>query len=249
MKTTQKIIAAVALFCAVNVALALDATQQNRLDMLTSGSMRSVKTVSQDIFNSGESSQVVLDALAEVLLKNAPNAPAGNIDALSWAAKALGHTRNPRYRDALNSVANNSSAHKKLRKYAENAAEELSGSSVPQYKQGMASLKPSSRASHTSHNSSASSTRSSAGAGQPLSAVHKGMSMQEAYALVGEPTTSTGHITGKAWIPFNFRGADTARQYSLYKGKGRIIFTNSSYYDHTWRVYEVQLDSNESGYP
>jgi hypothetical protein len=66
---------------------------------------------------------------------------------------------------------------------------------------------------------------------------------------VGEPTTSTGHMTGKAWIPFNFKGSDTARQYSLYKGKGRIIFTNRSYYDHTWQVYEVQVDANESGYP
>ena len=73
--------------------------------------------------------------------------------------------------------------------------------------------------------------------------------MAQAYALVGEPTSSTGHVTGKAWIPFNFKGSDTARLYALYKGKGRIIFTNRSYYDHTWQVYEVQTDSNEPGYP
>ena len=75
------------------------------------------------------------------------------------------------------------------------------------------------------------------------------MSMAEAYALAGEPTSSTGHVTGKAWIPYNFKGSDTLRQYSLYKGKGRIIFTNRSHYDRSWQVYEVQIDASEPGYP
>lgn len=250
MKNSMKKIIAAALFGLANIAYALDASEQRYIDLLTEGSMRSVKEASQDIFNNSEDNQVVLDHLAEVLLQNYSNAPNGDIDALSWAAKALGKSRNPRYRDALGSIANNSNTNKKLRKYADQALENLSESNVPQYKRGGVSLKKSGASqSKSSDSSSAAQGAASGGKGQPLSAVKKGMSMAEAYALVGEPTTSTGHITGKAWIPFNFKGSDTARQYSLYKGKGRIIFTNRSYYDHTWQVYEVQVDPNESGYP
>ena len=245
MKTAIKHITVVALFGLVSTAYALDAAEQRYVEMLTNGGMSSVKEVSKDIFNNGEDNQTVLDTLAEVLLQHAPNAPTGDIDALSWAAKALGKSRNPRYRDTLSSIANNSN--KKLAKYGKNALDDLSNSSVPQYKKGAVSLKKSGGSKSTA-NKSINST-SSAGKGQPLSVVKKGMSMGEAYALVGEPTSSTGHMTGKAWIPFNFKGSDTARQYSLYKGKGRIIFTNRSYYDHTWQVYEVQIDANEAGYP
>lgn len=251
MKNVMVKVVAVVLFGLANAAYALDATEQRYVDMLTDGSMSSVKQASQDIFNNGEDNQVVLDHLAEVLLQNYSNAPNGNIDALSWVAKALGKSRNPRYRDALGSVANDSSANKKLRKYADQALDNLSNSTVPQYKRGGVSMKKSGASQSKSSDSDgvSHSAASSSGKGQPLSAVKKGMSMAEAYALVGEPTTSTGHVTGKAWIPFNFKGSDTARQYSLYKGKGRIIFTNRSYYDHTWQVYEVQVDPNESGYP
>jgi len=248
MKKTLQTLLVVTLMGLAGSALALDAAEQRYVDMLTDGSMRSVKSASQDIFNTGEDNPAVLDYLAEALLKNYANAPAGDIDALSWAAKALGKSRNPRYRNTLNTVANSSSANKKLRKYASQALESLSESTVPQYQRGGVSAVKKSR-SGASKSSSNNRSASTANAGQSLSAVKKGMSMAEAYALVGEPTSSTGHVTGKAWIPFNFKGSDTARQYSLYKGRGRIIFTNRSYYDHTWQVYDVQIDANEPGYP
>jgi hypothetical protein len=228
-----------------SAAFALDASEQRYVEMLSSGSMGSVKAASQDIFNTGEDNPAVLDHLAEVLLQNYANAPNGHIDALSWAAKALGKSRNPRYRDTLNTIAS-SNANKKLRKYASQALENLSSSGVPQYKRGsVAPVKSSGGRASTSSAQSRSATTTGAG----LSAVKIGMSMAEAYALAGEPTSSTGHVTGKAWIPFNFKGSDTLRQYSLYKGKGRIIFTNRSHYDRSWQVYEVQIDTSEPGYP
>lgn len=228
-----------------SAAFALDASEQRYVEMLSSGSMGSVKAASQDIFNTGEDNPAVLDHLAEVLLQNYANAPNGHIDALSWAAKALGKSRNPRYRDTLNTIAS-SNANKKLRKYASQALENLSSSGVPQYKRGsVAPVKSSGGRASTSSAQSRSATTTGAG----LSAVKIGMSMAEAYALAGEPTSSTGHVTGKAWIPFNFKGSDTLRQYSLYKGKGRIIFTNRSHYDRSWQVYEVQIDASEPGYP
>lgn len=228
-----------------STAFSLDAAEQRYVEMLSSGGMSSVKAAAQDIFNTSEDNQVVLDHLAEVLLQNFANAPNGHIDALSWAAKALGKSRNPRYRDTLNTIAS-SNANKKLRKYASQALENLSSSGVPQYKRGsVAPVKSSGGRASTSSAQSRSATTTGAG----LSAVKIGMSMAEAYALAGEPTSSTGHVTGKAWIPYNFKGSDTLRQYSLYKGKGRIIFTNRSHYDRSWQVYEVQIDASEPGYP
>ena len=75
------------------------------------------------------------------------------------------------------------------------------------------------------------------------------MTTTEVIALLGAPTSETSHITGKQFRPFNFRGADTQRVIFLYKGKGRVVFNNSSHYTHVYRVLEVQADSNESGYP
>lgn len=243
-KTLQQLLA-ITLLALSGTVLALDEAEQRYIDLLSSGSMRSVKQAAQDIYNNGEDNQLVLDHLAEVLLQRYSGAPNGDIDTLSWAAKALGKSRNPRYRDTLSSVANSGSANKKLRKYASQALEELSSSAVPQYKRGSVS----SQKTAVKTSSGKASATSSSGKGQSLNAVKKGMSMAEAYSLAGEPTSSTGHVTGKAWIPFNFRGADTARMYALYKGRGRIIFTNRSYYDHSWQVYEVQNDSSEPGYP
>jgi len=37
--------------------------------------------------------------------------------------------------------------------------------------------------------------------------------------------------------------------FALYKGKGRIVFSNSSRYAPVWRVIEIIRDPSESGYP
>ncbi len=227
-------------------AYALDAAEQRYVDMMTQGSMSSVKQASQDIFNTGEDNPEVLDLLAETLLTHYATATPGDIDTLSWAAKAIGKSGNGRYHSALSEVVEKTTD-KKLRKHAGKALDTLGDAKGTQYVRGMASVKGGHRAKEK-HEDKANKPVSG-GKGQSLDSVTKGMSMSEVIALVGEPTTTTSHMTGKAWIPFNFRGADTARQYALYKGKGRVIFTNNSYYDHSWHVYEVQLDSKESGYP
>lgn len=244
----MKKIFAILLLAVAGNTYALDAAEQRYVDMLTEGSMASVKRASQDIFNSGEDNPAVLDYVAEILLRHYASATPGEIDTLSWAAKALGKSGHARYHDTLSEVANSSSTHKKLRKYAESALDDLNDKgSVKQYHRGDVPLKKGASASNTTSSGSSKASHSS-GKGK-LADVQKGMTMSEAYAVVGEPTTSTGHVTGKAWIPFNFKGADTARLYALYKGKGRIIFSNRSHYDHNWVVYEVQVDASEPGYP
>lgn len=232
------------LLVAVGNLWALDSTEQHYVDMITEGSLSSAKRASQEIFNSNEDNPAVLDYLAELLLQRYATASTGDIDTLSWAAKAIGKSGNPRYHDALAEVTQKS-GNKKLKKYAEGALDDLKDKgSTPQYQRGGVSLKGGTSSKHQD-----SSTPKSSGGKGSLTNVQKGMTMSEAYAIAGEPTTSTGHVTGKAWIPFNFRGADTARLYALYKGKGRIIFTNRSHYDTSWSVYEVQVDASESGYP
>jgi hypothetical protein len=74
------------------------------------------------------------------------------------------------------------------------------------------------------------------------------MSMDEVFAFIGQPTATTSRITGKAWAPF-YHGGDTARMFALYKGKGRIVFSNSSRYAPVWRVIDIVNDPSESGYP
>ena len=91
--------------------------------------------------------------------------------------------------------------------------------------------------------------RQSDGSYHPISVVKPGMSMQEAFDLAGQPTSTHQHQTGKAWIPFNYKGGDVVRQQALYKGQGRIVLSNTSRYSGSWEVMEVILDEEESGYP
>ena len=82
-----------------------------------------------------------------------------------------------------------------------------------------------------------------------LSKVKEGMSMQEVYELVGQPSATYTHQTGKAWIPFNFAAKDVSRTVALYKGQGRVIFSLVSAYSGVHRVLEIELNPDESGYP
>jgi hypothetical protein len=78
--------------------------------------------------------------------------------------------------------------------------------------------------------------------------ISHGMSMEEVFAQIGQPTATTSRITGKAWAPFYY-GGDTARMFALYKGKGRVVFSNASRFAPVWRVIDIVHDPTESGYP
>lgn len=228
---------------------AMDPAGQRYIDQMTQGGMTSVKQAAQSMYNTRVTDTQVLDVAAEVLLQNYSNA--SDPDALSWVAKALGKSRNGRYYSALKEVAG-SRADKKLRKHTASALKEIGGASGEQYVKGSVNLQTASKsgtsgpAPSTKNKSAEDSAKTSA---HGLDVIRNGMSMQEAYDLVGIPTSSTSKQTGKAWIPFNYKGADLVRSYGLYKGKGRIVFSPSSRYDSTMRVIEVQIDPNERGYP
>jgi len=236
-------------------ALALDAAGQRYIEQLTQGGMTSVKNAAQSMYHARETNTEVLDVAAEVLLQNYDRG--SDPDALAWVAKALGQSHNGRYHGVLQEVAD-SRASKKLLKHVKLALREIGSPSGEPYRKGMVNLA-------TAGSKTASDAKPAARQGAPapapaakpaarnaangLEVLQKGMSMQEAYDLVGPPTSTTSRATGKAWIPFNYRGADLVRSYALYKGKGRIVFSTSSRYSHTMRIIEIQIDPNERGYP
>jgi len=127
--------------------------------------------------------------------------------------------------------------------------DQLGNGTAEQYKKGEVSLASLSKSDANKSSKAAAPVAAKNGALQPLSVVKEGMSMQEVYDLVGQPTASTTHQTGKAWIPFNFKGSDNVRTIALFKGQGRVVFSNESNFSGGWRVKEVQLNENESGYP
>jgi hypothetical protein len=175
---------------------------------------------------------------AEVLLQN--YASASDPDALAWVAKALGKSHNGRYYGVLKEV-NESKADKKVRKYTAAALKEIGAASGEQYVKGKVNLQ-------ALRNKKAPAATAK-GSAHGLDVIRNGMSMQEAYDLVGTPTSSSARPTGKAFIPYNYSGSDTVRRYALYKGKGRIVFSRAGHYDSTMRVIEVHIDTKESGYP
>jgi len=235
--------------------LAVDVVDQRYIDEMTQGGMASVKDAARSMYNTGETNTQVLDVAAEILLQNYGNA--SDPDAMAWVAKALGRSHNGRYYSVLNEVVH-SHADKKLRKHASVALKEIGAASGEQYVKGGVDLvavrdhkAPASKsaAKNKAAPAVAAPAAAPAAAVSGLDVIRKGMSMQEAFALVGAPTSSTSRATGKAWIPFNYKGGDLVRSYALYKGKGRIVFSTNSRYDHTYRVVEVQIDPNERGYP
>ena len=232
-------------------ALAMDPASQRYIDQLTQGGMASVKQAAQSMYNTKETNTQVLDVAAEVLLQNYSNA--SDPDALAWVAKALGKSRNGRYYSVLKEVAN-SKADKKLRKHTATALKEIGLASGDQYAKGSVNLKTASSskpAAPAKNNGAATPAKPAAdkSAANGLEVIRNGMSMQEAFDLVGQPTTSSSRPTGKAFIPFNFKGGDSVRSYAYYKGKGRIVFSSDSHYSSTMRVIEVIVDPKESGYP
>jgi len=241
-------VVALVLFNAGAWAGDIDVVDQRYIDQLSRGGMVSVKQAAQSIYNTGERDTEVLDVAAEVLSSRYATASSSDIDSPAGVGRAIGASGNGRYHSALSEVAN-SGAHKKLRKYASNALSEVGGATGSQYQRGtvnLASLRSGSSSSSSSTRSASSSSSSSGKAG--LNVIKVGMSMQEVYDLIGQPSATTTHQTGKAWIPFNYGAKDLARTHLLYKGKGRVVCSHDGY-SSTSRVLEVIIDPAETGYP
>jgi hypothetical protein len=219
--------------------------------MLVRGGPESQREAAQDIYNGIERNPDVLDVLAEVLAQGYQRPGHLQIDATSWMCKALGASGQARYRGLLRQIAD-TATERKVRKYAQQSLDMLPPGQAEPYVPGTVDLNrlrelPAQAEQPPRPTKGYPGPSTTVGQGD-LSPVRHGMSLEEVVDLIGQPTATTSRITGKAWAPFYY-GGDTARMFALYKGRGRIVFSNASSFAPVWRVIEVVEDARESGYP
>jgi hypothetical protein len=248
MKFVVMAFAAASVLSAASAQAALSAGDQYNLDQIRSGSPNGLRAAAQNIAASGSAPQEVTDVLAEAMLQNASHPGDAFVDAVAWSCKGLASAGGRRYYTAIKQVAD--SGNRKLEKHCKKAADGLGSANGPQYVQGGASLAAGAVSNSAAPQVAAavSAPPAASGSFKPITEVKVGMSLQEAYAISGPPQSSNSHITGKAFIPFNFKGADSQRMIGHYKGQGRVVFSNTSAYTSGQRVLEVQIDPNETGY-
>jgi len=244
----------VALLIPTIPAMAVSPAGERYINQIVGGGNSSLRRASQSIYHNGHRERVVLDVLAEKLLQTYNDTSQIGVDALAWACKALGQSGDIRYRNVLQTVIKNAK-HSKVRKYAKQSLDIMPAGKVKKpYKKGSVNLKAMEKKlakgqSPVPASKKSKGKRRSGKNKYSLSAIKKGMSLEEVNALLGEPTSTTGHITGKSFNPFYY-GSDHARLIHLYQGKGRIHFSQSSRYAHrVWRVIEVEINPGEPGYP
>lgn len=74
-----------------------------------------------------------------------------------------------------------------------------------------------------------------------------GMSQQQVIDIAGQPTDQGAYVTGKAFIPFYF-GSDRSRWEMVYKGQGRLIFSNQAGFGSGYYLTWIIHNANEGGY-
>jgi hypothetical protein len=235
-----------AMVLTATICLALSGSQRT-IDMLVRGGPESQREAAQNIYNGIERNPEVLDVVAEVLLQTYQRPGFVQVDATAWLCKALGASGSVRYRGVLRQIADKA-AERKVRKYAEQSLDMLPQGDAAPYIAGTVDLAQLRESSMNFQEPPRPGVRPGPSDNGGFDRIHHGMSMEEVFALIGQPTATTSRITGKAWAPF-YHGGDTARMFALYKGRGRIIFSNASRYAPVWRVIEIVDDPSESGYP
>ncbi|MEY4917155.1 MAG: hypothetical protein RL616_1068 [Verrucomicrobiota bacterium] len=81
-------------------------------------------------------------------------------------------------------------------------------------------------------------------ADSPFAKIKMGMGMDEVYALIGQPSDTGHHITGKAFIPYYY-GGDTQRTEAVYKGLGTVVFSPNNHWTQHMGVIEVNYNPNQ----
>lgn len=131
----KKFIVAILLSFTFGMTQAMNDVDQGYIDLLSTGNSSNIKQVAQSIYKTGNKNTQVLDVAAEVLLSSYPTVNIVNLDSLAWLCRAIGSSQNSRYYSALNEVVE-SNSHRKLRKYAKKALQEVGPLSGKQYLKG-----------------------------------------------------------------------------------------------------------------
>ncbi len=234
-------------------AMAISPAGEQYINQIVGGGFSSMRRASQSIYRTGMRDRQVLDVLAEKLLQTYNASDRTGVDAVAWACKALGQSGDVRYKSVLQTVTK-TAQHAKIRKYANQSLKNMpAGKADKPYKKGSVNLKAlrdkldKGQSAAPAAPSNLQGQQTSGEKRYSFSSIRKGMSIQEVNSLLGPPTSTTSHITGKTFNPFYY-GTDTARQIYLYKGQGRIFFSNNSY-SNAWRVIEIERNPGEPGYP
>ncbi len=249
-KLSRAVLAAAALWLASPASDAASA-KEYLITQITQGGPVSIRDAAKSIYHSGEKDQEILDKLAEAVLQKYPTAmDMTSGDAIAWSCKALAASGNKRYYSVVKEAAEKS-GHKGPRKHCDNAADALGSAEGQQYTAGMTTLSGGASTASAAPAPAPAPASAPAGGGalQPITEVKPGMSQAQVYAMCGAPMNTTSYQTGKAWVPFNFKGKDVMRTAALYKGQGRVVFSNDSAYSGEMRVLEVLVNPNETGYP
>lgn len=234
---------------------ALDESGQRYVKQLASGGPSSIHNAAESIVSTGVTDQEVLDVAAETLAqgyrKNGDMEPYA--DAMAWVCRALGSSGNGRYKALLTEVAKQAPS-KRTKRHCDKAAGSLPKGVAPyvvgsvdlaKYKEGA----PAASAQAAAKPAATAKSSAAPAAAKGFGSIKVGMSKEEVESLIGPPTATNSHITGKQFRPFNFKGADTYRINALYKGVGHIVYSNKDAYTQNYRVLEIVEDPSESGYP
>ncbi|WP_051321375.1 hypothetical protein [Chrysiogenes arsenatis] len=242
----------VSAFCLLGstTTFALDAVEQRYVDQLTQGGAASIRSAAESIYKTGMRNEEVLDVAAEVLVQRYQIAAGrSETDAVAWLCKAIGNSGNGRYTELLSQVANGD-VERNIKSHCGKAAKNMPQATGKKFVAGSVNLEKYRKGNNeTAKPKPQKAPANSDSKGASFSDIRVGMSMDEVNALIGQPSSTFAHQTGKAFIPFNFKGGDTVRQVALYTGKGRIVFSQENAYTSVWRVLEVTENPNETGYP
>lgn len=136
----KRILISVFLLCFAALGHAeLNPAEERIIGMLKSGDLHQLKAAAKQIEGGRTRDKEVLDVAAEVLLQVYPEAWDGQIDTLSWLARAIGKSGNGRYYDALQEVKVGA-PHKKLTKHTKKALKQLGPAQGEQYRRGMVTI-------------------------------------------------------------------------------------------------------------
>lgn len=229
-------------------ALAMTDMERQYVERMVTGGPMSVRESADYMYHAGTTDQEVLDVAAEVLAQGYRKAEAS--DAMAWVCKVLGNSGSGRYKQLLDQVAKEGD--RRLQRHCTKAADGLSasGSSYQAGSVDLAKYRAGAGGSSTATTAKpAATSQPAAGGAISFEQIKVGMSMEQVASIIGQPTAMTSHITGKAFNPFNVTGRDSSRQVALYKGVGRIEYSNSSAYTSVYRVINIIANPNESGYP
>ncbi|TFG94403.1 MAG: hypothetical protein E4H11_06840 [Myxococcales bacterium] len=82
-------------------------------------------------------------------------------------------------------------------------------------------------------------------AGSKLAKVAVGMKPEQVKEIMGDPTSQTTYMTGKAFMPWYF--GPTHQTDWKYKGVGRVVFVNNRWSGQIQSVTRIDYDPAEAG--